>query len=173
MRGFRARAGGDRVRRAAPAQRRQGGHHAQADRHRRANPCPGREPCAGDKAGPRDHQGADLYRARGFENGTIVECGGRNAECGRPKGGSSKCQRSTFNLLRSQSPTLNSQPSPPFVLSAPMPVIEREETRARTELGAAQKDMARELGAKLSSLKGIVWAGVGLLVFGLAAPAYS
>ncbi len=49
-----------------------------------------------------------------------------------------------------------------------MPVTEREETRARTELGAAQKDTAREIGAKLSSLKGIVWVGVGLFVFGLA-----
>jgi hypothetical protein len=49
-----------------------------------------------------------------------------------------------------------------------MPVVEREETRARTELGAAQKDTARELGAKLASLKGIVWVGVGLFVFGLA-----
>jgi hypothetical protein len=64
--------------------------------------------------------------------------------------------------------TINPQPSTAFVLSAPMPVIEREETRARTELGAAQKDTARELGAKLSSLKGIVWVGVGLFVFGLA-----
>ena len=53
------------------------------------------------------------------------------------------------------------------VVSAPMPVVEREETHARTELGAAQKDTARELGAKLSSLKGIVWVGVGLFVFGL------
>ena len=49
-----------------------------------------------------------------------------------------------------------------------MPVVEREETHARTELGAAQKDTARELGAKLSSLKSIVWVGVGLFVFGLA-----
>ena len=49
-----------------------------------------------------------------------------------------------------------------------MPVVEREETRAQTELGAAQKDTAREFGAKLSSLKGIVWVGVGLFVFGLA-----
>jgi hypothetical protein len=49
-----------------------------------------------------------------------------------------------------------------------MPVVEREETHAATELGAAQKDTARELGAKLSSLKGIVWVGVGLFVFGLA-----
>jgi hypothetical protein len=68
----------------------------------------------------------------------------------------------------SQTSTLNSQPSAAFILSAPMPVIEREESRAGVELGAAQKDMARELGAKLSSLKGIVWVGVGLFVFGLA-----
>jgi hypothetical protein len=64
--------------------------------------------------------------------------------------------------------TINSQPSAAFILSAPMPVVEREETHARTELGAAQKETARELGAKLSSLKGIVWVGVGLFVFGLA-----
>ena len=53
-----------------------------------------------------------------------------------------------------------------------MPVVEREETRARTELGAAQKDTARELGAKLASLKGIVWVGVGLFVFGLGSLVY-
>jgi hypothetical protein len=53
-----------------------------------------------------------------------------------------------------------------------MPVVEREESRAETELGAAQKDTARELGAKLSSLKGIVWVGVGLFVFGLASLVY-
>jgi hypothetical protein len=68
--------------------------------------------------------------------------------------------------------TLNSHPSTALVLSAPMPVVEREETHARTELGAAQKDTARELGAKLSSLKGIVWVGVGLFVFGLASLVY-
>ncbi len=67
-----------------------------------------------------------------------------------------------------QPSTLNPQPSTAFILSAPMPVVEKEETHARTELGAAQKDTARELGAKLSSLKGIVWVGVGLFVFGLA-----
>lgn len=65
-------------------------------------------------------------------------------------------------------PRPGAQPATAFVLSAPMPVVEREETRARTELGAAQKDTARELGARLSSLKGIVWVGVGLFVFGLA-----
>ncbi len=58
------------------------------------------------------------------------------------------------------------------VVSAPMPVIEHEETRAKTELGAAQKDTAREIGAKLASLKGIVWVGVVLFLFGLATMFY-
>ena len=55
-----------------------------------------------------------------------------------------------------------------LVISAPMPVVEHEETRAKTELGAAQKDTARELSAKLASLKGIVWVGGVLFLFGLA-----
>jgi hypothetical protein len=58
------------------------------------------------------------------------------------------------------------------VVTAPMPVVEREETRAKTELGAAQKDTAREIGAKLSSLKGIVWVGVAMFLFGLASLFY-
>jgi len=58
------------------------------------------------------------------------------------------------------------------IVSAPMPVVEKEETRAKTELGAAQKDTARELGAKLASLKGIVWVGVVLFLFGLATMFY-
>jgi hypothetical protein len=73
---------------------------------------------------------------------------------------------------RVNSQPINLQPSTSFLLAAPMPVVEREETRAGTELGAAQKDTARELGAKLSSLKGIVWVGVGLFVFGLASLVY-
>jgi hypothetical protein len=64
-------------------------------------------------------------------------------------------------LQQSNGPTM-------IVLAAPTPVVEREETRANTELGAAQKDTARELGAKLSSLKGIVWVGLALFIFGLA-----
>ncbi|HWH70513.1 MAG TPA: hypothetical protein VNT26_14090, partial [Candidatus Sulfotelmatobacter sp.] len=63
-------------------------------------------------------------------------------------------------------------PSSSFILSAPMPVTEREETRASTELGPAQKDTARELGAKLASLKGIVWVGLALFLFGLASLFY-
>jgi hypothetical protein len=72
------------------------------------------------------------------------------------------------STINSQPSTTSFQPSTSLVLSAPMPVVEREETHAAAELGAAQKDTARELGAKLSSLKGIVWVGVGLFVFGLA-----
>jgi hypothetical protein len=88
-----------------------------------------------------------------------------------PKSSTLSPQPTTLSVHPS---TLNSQPSTTvgpstsFVISSPMPVVEREETRARTELGTAQKDTARELGAKLSSLKGIVWVGVGLFVFGLA-----
>lgn len=59
-------------------------------------------------------------------------------------------------------------PSVSITLTAPMPVIEREELRANTQLGAAQKDTARELGAKLSSLRSITWVGLGLFVIGLA-----
>lgn len=41
-----------------------------------------------------------------------------------------------------------------------------------TTVGAAQKDMARELTAKLSSLKGVVWVGVLVFLFGAASAVY-
>ena len=59
-----------------------------------------------------------------------------------------------------------------LLISAPMAVTEHEETRAKTELGAAQKDTARELSAKLASLSGIVWVGVAVFLFGLATMFY-
>src|ERR1019366_3014408 len=68
----------------------------------------------------------------------------------------SPAQLSTINSqpINLQPSTLNPQPSTSFLLAAPMPVVEREETRAGTELGAAQKDTAPELGAQLSRPKG-------------------
>jgi hypothetical protein len=105
----------------------------------------------------------------------IEQCQGWEGECPRePKRGTMEIRaREDARPPGSQQPsTLNSQPSSTLILSAPMPVVEREETRARTELGAAQKDTARDLAAKLSSLKGIVWVGVGLFVFGLASLVY-
>ena len=88
----------------------------------------------------------------------------RRRGCRRPERGRIMARMHRGRIVEA----IKSQPSTTYTLSAPMPVVEREETRARTELGAAQKDTARELGAKLSSLKGIVWVGVGLFVFGLA-----
>lgn len=46
-------------------------------------------------------------------------------------------------------------------------VIVTEEKLA-TKIGASQKDTAREMGAKLASLKGVIWVGILLFVFGAA-----
>jgi hypothetical protein len=59
-----------------------------------------------------------------------------------------------------------------ITLAKPTMQKTRVSEKAGTVVGAAQKDMAREIGAKLSSLKGIVWLGAGLFVFGLATLAY-
>jgi len=58
------------------------------------------------------------------------------------------------------------------VLSAPTVQKTRTVEKAGTMIGAAQKDTAREFGAKLASLKGVVWVGVGLFLFGLASLFY-
>jgi hypothetical protein len=97
----------------------------------------------------------------------------RRAEA--PSEGGSQSPPDTHYAPRNRSDTqyairnTASAPTPTvFMLAAPLPVTEREEVRARSELGAAQKDTAREFAAKLSSLKGIVWVGLVLFVFGLA-----
>jgi hypothetical protein len=59
-----------------------------------------------------------------------------------------------------------------IVLSAPAVQTTRTVEKAGTTIGAAQKDTARELGAKLASLKGIVWIGVLMFLFGIATLAY-
>lgn len=41
-----------------------------------------------------------------------------------------------------------------------------------TKIGAAQKDTAREMAAKLGSLRGVVWVGVLVFLFGAASFAY-
>ena len=55
-----------------------------------------------------------------------------------------------------------------IVLTEPTLQKTRVTEKAETVIGAAQKDTVREIGAKMSSLKGIVWLGAGLFVFGLA-----
>jgi len=42
------------------------------------------------------------------------------------------------------------------------------EEKLNTKIGSAQKDTAREMGAKLASLKGVVWVGIALFIFGAA-----
>jgi hypothetical protein len=59
-----------------------------------------------------------------------------------------------------------------IVLAQPAVQKTRVTEKAGTVIGAAQKDTAREVGAKLASLKGIVWVGVGLFVFGLVSLFY-
>jgi hypothetical protein len=59
-----------------------------------------------------------------------------------------------------------------IVLAEPTVQKTRVTERAGTVLGAAQKDNARDIGAKLASLKGIVWVGIGLFVFGLVSLAW-
>jgi hypothetical protein len=59
-----------------------------------------------------------------------------------------------------------------IVLTEPTAQKMRVTEKAGTVVGAAQKDTAREFGAKLASLKGVVWIGVGLFIFGLVSLFY-
>lgn len=47
-------------------------------------------------------------------------------------------------------------------------VVVITEEKLNTKIGSAQKDTAREMGAKLASLKGVVWVGLALFIFGAA-----
>ena len=128
----------------------------------------GENPSQATKQDPGERQGADLHRARRLASRAIPDVGGRAS----PRAQTSQEQPRKSGLARTLALTL----SPQLQLSTLNhlhPERSHAGGRARgnprpTELGAAQKDTARELGAKLSSLKGIVWVGVGLFVFGLA-----
>jgi len=73
---------------------------------------------------------------------------------------------SSFSSSSSINPPIHQSTNPIVLLT------ERVESRATTELGPAQRDTAREVGAKLSSLKGIVWVGLAMFVFGIASFAW-
>lgn len=51
-------------------------------------------------------------------------------------------------------------------------VVVVTEEKLNTKIGASQKDTAREMAAKLSSLKGVVWVGILLFIFGAASLAW-
>jgi hypothetical protein len=71
------------------------------------------------------------------EESLSAECGVGSAEGRKAEALNASAQPSTSVAASRQASTLNSQPSTSFVLSAPMPVVEREETHARTELRAS------------------------------------
>jgi hypothetical protein len=48
----------------------------------------------------------------------------------------------------------------------------RTTEKLRSRIGAAQKDPVREMAAKLASLKGVVWVGIVLVLFGVASAVY-
>lgn len=48
----------------------------------------------------------------------------------------------------------------------------RTTEKVTTTIGAAQKDSARDIAAKLSSLKSVVWVGVLIFLFGAASAVY-
>jgi len=50
--------------------------------------------------------------------------------------------------------------------SSPHVLHERTVERSTTTIGTAQKDTARELGARLANLRGVMWVGVLLLIGG-------
>ncbi len=59
--------------------------------------------------------------------------------------------------------------SAPTATGAPLPPALLRETvteRATTTTGAAQKDTARDLGVRLTNLRGVLWVGVALLIGG-------
>lgn len=51
-------------------------------------------------------------------------------------------------------------------------VITKTTEKGETYIGAAQKDTAREIGAKLASLSIVVWVGLALAIFGAASFVY-
>ncbi len=48
----------------------------------------------------------------------------------------------------------------------------RTTEKVTTVIGAAQKDSARDIAAKLASLKAVVWVGIALFIFGAASAFY-
>ena len=117
-------------------------------------------------AGPRP-----LHGGRALTNGTVAQT---LAQSDNPNQPSSQTQETIRTRTYLAPPSAHPFPSAPigpmasYSSSPPLTLVDREETRATTVLGAAQKDTAREIGAKLSSLRGVTWLGVALFLFGAA-----
>jgi hypothetical protein len=73
-------------------------------------------------------------------------------------------------IRQSQNPQAPTTQKYERVTQTPQGVVTSE--RNEVSIGSAQKDTAREMAAKLGSLKGVVWIGVLLFVFGAASAFY-
>lgn len=73
-------------------------------------------------------------------------------------------------IKQSQNPQAPTTQKYERITQTPTGVVTSE--RNEVSIGAAQKDTGREIAAKLGSLKGVVWVGVLLFVFGAASAFY-
>ncbi len=97
-------------------------------------------------AGTRPLRGGKAVTA-GTPSGSIVQTLAQGENPSVPS-------RQAQETIKTRTYSVPNTPSLQYSIT-PVLLTEHEETRAHTELGAAQKDTARELGAKLSSLKSI------------------
>lgn len=93
------------------------------------------------------------------------------------KGGHSSFQTPSGlsgNVVQSENPKTDSAQSLDRRVREFRPdgVVVVTEEKLNTKIGASQKDTAREMAAKLSSLKGVVWVGIVLFIFGAASLAW-
>lgn len=76
---------------------------------------------------------------------------------------------SVYDLQQSENPA---QPSTHEYERITKPDGQVITEKSKVTVGAAQKDIAREAAAKLSSLKGVVWVGILVFLFGAASAVY-
>jgi hypothetical protein len=69
-------------------------------------------------------------------------------------------------------PQVGAQYAPPATVTVITNGVARTTEHFETRIGAAQKDTAQDITAKLKALKGIVWVGVLIFLFGVASFVY-
>lgn len=85
-----------------------------------------------------------------------------------PEGGAYVRQSQNPQAESTQKYERTTETIPPGLTNATVRITERGETK----IGAAQKDTAREVAAKLGSLKSVVWIGILVFLFGAVSFVY-
>lgn len=80
----------------------------------------------------------------------------------------------TGSVIQSQNPKTDTTQVMERIteVTTPNGIVTRTTEKLNTKIGAAQKDTAREVGAKLASLKSVVWVGILLFIAGVASFAW-